>query len=205
MGSLKDQCGAAIDFARHIEHGLKDRLGPFFLQLPPAYTAAKGGDLSRFLNHWKRECGLPISVEVRHLSWYEDHFHQRLDRMLNLLGHGRVILDTRPVYEGPVGGQDASVNKKPKVPIVESCTNQYAFVRLICHPQADVNEPYFHYWAVRVLDWMKQGKRVFFFLHCPQEAHSVHYARRFQELLEGLEPSVPSLPWNDIPKWGLFD
>ena len=146
-----------------------------------------------------------ISVEVRHPSWFIHEHQERLNHMLTRLGHGRVILDTRPVYEGSAGAQDGCVNTKPRLPIHFSSTNQQVFVRLICHPNKLENEPYFVQWAGYVIDWLKEGKEVFFFVHCPKEKYSVYLLRRFQEILEEMDSNVPPLPWNDLPKWGLFD
>jgi uncharacterized protein YecE (DUF72 family) len=97
------------------------------------------------------------------------------------------------------------VNKKPSLPVHESCTNGQVFVRLICHPNRVENEMYFAYWAPRVSSWLDEGKEVFFFVHCPQERHSVYLLRRFQDVLESLSAEIPALPWNELPKWGLFD
>ena len=205
QGSLAEQTDASINFAQHIEQELHGRLGPYFLQLPPSYTAAQGADLSIFLNHWKKYHDADISVEVRHPSWFEPRYQERLNRMLMRLGHGRVILDTRPIYEGSEGAQDGCSNIKPNLPVHFSSTNQHVFVRLICHPNLEENEPYFAQWAVRVVDWLKEDKEVFFFVHCPQEKHSVYLLRRFQTMLKSLDPTIDSLPWDELPKWGLFD
>jgi uncharacterized protein YecE (DUF72 family) len=205
QGALADQCVASIDFAKHIEQSLSGRLGPFFLQLPPTYSVVNGPDLSQFLNHWRREYNGAIAVEVRHPSWFIPANQERLNIMLHRLGHGRVIMDTRPIYEGSDDAQDGCVNKKPKLPIHESCTNAHIFVRLICHPNASENEVYFAYWAPRIVAWLGEEKEVYFFIHCPQERYSVYLLRRFQEVLEEHSAQIPSLPWNDLPKWGLFD
>ena len=125
--------------------------------------------------------------------------------MLTRLGHGRVILDTRPVYGGSKGAQDDCPNKKPDLPIHYSATNEQIFVRLICHPKAEENEVYFLEWAEKVSSWYQEGKEIYFFIHCPQEKYSVYLLRRFQEVLESVDSNIPSLPWNDLPKWGLFD
>lgn len=204
-GVLAEQKDASIAFAMQMLQDIPDRLGPFFLQLPPSYSVAQGPDLSIFLNHWRREYNGAISVEVRHPSWFISANQERLNIMLTRLGHGRVLLDTRPVYRGSKGAQDGCPNKKPDLPIHYSATNEQIFVRLICHPKAEENEVYFLEWAEKVSSWYQEGKEIYFFIHCPQEKYSVYLLRRFQEVLESVDSSIPSLPWNDLPKWGLFD
>ena len=103
------------------------------------------------------------------------------------------------------GAQEGCPNKKPQLPIHTSCTNQDIFVRLICNPVAHANEPYFQWWIPHIARWIQENKSIYFFIHCPQERFSPHFARIFQQLLEEAGLDIPPLPWNTIPKWGLFD
>ena len=205
QGDLAQKCEEALRFYEHVAASLREYLGPFFLLLPPKYDVSQGRDLSIFLNFWRKNIGVPISVSTRHPSWFIDAHHARLNRMLKRLGHGRVILDTRPIYEGSSGAQVGCNNKKPDLPIHESCTTNYIFVRLICHPNVSENEPYFRWWLPKIAQWFSEERDIYFFIHCPQEYHSPFLARRFQQLLEEAEIGVAPLPWNSLPKWGLFD
>ena len=102
QGDVWPHAEAIVSFHDHAEAILGDRLGPFFLQLPESYGPAQGPDLSRVLNQWRRRCSTDINVELRHPSWFaEGELRQRLLTMLTRLNTGQVILDTRPVYEGP--------------------------------------------------------------------------------------------------------
>ncbi len=53
-------------------------------------------------------------------------------------------------------------------------------------------------WVNLVDEWLRFGKRVYFFVHCPIEKYSPGNARQFQQLLEQYNVAVPSLPWNSI-------
>ncbi|HEY9665666.1 MAG TPA: DUF72 domain-containing protein, partial [Coleofasciculaceae cyanobacterium] len=46
--------------------------------------------------------------------------------------------------------------------------------------------------------WLRSGKRIYFFMHCPLEQYSPANARHFQQLLEDKGVSVSPLPWNSI-------
>jgi uncharacterized protein YecE (DUF72 family) len=76
---------------------LGNRLGPLFIQLPPIYAPEQMTDLQNFLARWPRQ--QPIAVEVRHLDWFAEPHATRLNQMLTSLGVGRVLLDTRPIYD----------------------------------------------------------------------------------------------------------
>ncbi|MEL6356516.1 MAG: DUF72 domain-containing protein [Bacteroidota bacterium] len=54
---------AAID-------GLQEKMGCAFIQLPPYFDASRLPTLDRFLGAWPQL--LPIAVEVRHESWFND-------------------------------------------------------------------------------------------------------------------------------------
>ncbi len=58
--------GAAKTFVRRMR-GLKDRLGPLLLQLPPGFTAEDMDALDAFLNELPKRPS--YAVEVRHKSW----------------------------------------------------------------------------------------------------------------------------------------
>jgi len=198
-GDLVDNIQAAVDFAAHMHAGLGERLGPFFLQLPPYRGPAAGPDLARFLNGWRRHCGLPMMVEVRHLDWYTDAFGPRLDTLLARLGMGRVVLDTRPLYSGDDDPQANNPRKKPEVPLHAEPVSGVALVRFISHPDPTRTEPFLEEWAARVHDWLDQGVEVYFFVHCPDDFFSPATARRFHALLTERGAPVGPLAWDSVP------
>jgi uncharacterized protein YecE (DUF72 family) len=204
QGRLRPQLKPALDFLDRMR-GFGDRLGPLFIQLPPRYGPSQFDDLNQFLQGWIAAAPeVEIALEVRHIDWFAPTWAIRLTALLEDLGVGRVLLDSRPIYEGtpsPLLEQlpDDQREKKPKVPLQLSVPSDVAFVRYIGHPEFDRNQPYLTAWAAQVAAWLAQGKRVYFFVHCPIEAHSPAIARDFQALLEAQGAAVPPLPWNELP------
>ena len=98
-GLLQPSIPHALTFGKLMQT-LGDRLGPIFVQLPPQYGPTMLNDLHAFLSAWPRE-EIPLAVEVRHLDWFREPHAHALTSLLESLGVGRVLLDTRPIYEGP--------------------------------------------------------------------------------------------------------
>lgn len=195
-GLLAPHIDDALRYLDHMRSHLAEKLGPMFLQLPPTYSPEEGPDLAIFLNAWRREGGHPLLVEVRHADWYREAPRERLDTLLARLGMGRVVLDTRPLYAGGDDPQASSERKKPALPLYAAAPGTVAMVRFISHPDPARNTAYLEGWAAQVHAWLDAGKRVYFFVHCPQEEHSPQSARRFQHLLEARGAPVPPLPWS---------
>lgn len=180
---------------------LEDRLGPLFIQLPPSYSPALMSDLRDFLALWPRQ-RQPIAVEVRHLDWFQPPHTTRLNQMLDAMGVGRVLLDTRPIYDCINTPDDdpqiGSERKKPKVPLQPVLTAPYTIVRYISHPQLGVNQPYFNEWVPRLKQWLHQGQDIYFFAHCPQEAKSPAIAREVYHQLQQAGAPLPAMPWDGV-------
>lgn len=201
-GALMSHLPEALSFLKLME-GLGDRLGPIMAQLPPSYSPASIKDLTDFLTAWPRKSA-PISVEVRHIDWFQEKPAAALNARLQRLGVGRVLLDTRPIYawekEGDRDPQLSSNRRKPKVPLQPVVTADYVIVRYISHPRLLRNQDYLAGWVKQVDDWISAGKQVYFFVHCPREEESPRIAQYFQTRLEAANVPVPALPWNQIPK-----
>lgn len=175
--------------------GLGDRLGPIFAQLPPHYGPRQFDDLFTFLSAWPRQ-EVPLALEVRHPDWFKEPIASMLNERLQQFGVGRVLLDTRPIYEGADDLQIGSERQKPKLPLQPAVTAPFSLVRFISHPEREFNQSYLQEWAERVSHWLQQGTHVYFFVHCPIEAQSPGTARLFHQLLEQRGTAVLPLPWN---------
>ena len=177
--------------------GLGDRLGPFLAQLPPSYSPSRFADLAAFLTalpHNEAE----FALEVRHLDWFKAPHAENLTALLEGLGVGRVLLDTRHLYDAPDDPQLHSERKKPKLPLQPSVTAPFSLIRFISHPDLTLNQRFLEEWVSLVAPWLQQGTRIYFFVHCPVEERSPATARHFQHLLEQHDGLVPPLPWNTI-------
>ena len=181
---------------------LGDRLGPVFLQLPPTYRPAQGADLRDFLTQWPRQ-RYPIAVEVRHLDWFAPPIAHRLTQVLMDLGVGRVLLDTRPIYDGQANAdadpQMGSERRKPQVPLQAEVTAPFTIIRYISHPSFSRNDPYLAEWTPRIAQWLAHGTTVYFFAHCPQEIHSPRVAQAMYHRLQRAGVALPVLPWESCP------
>ncbi|WP_026735019.1 DUF72 domain-containing protein [Fischerella sp. PCC 9605] len=176
---------------------LGKRLGPIFAQLPPSYAPTAIDDITAFLESWPRK-EVPLALEVRHRDWFAEPYASQLTVLLEQLGVGRVLLDSRPIYTGDDDPQLQSERRKPKLPVQFSVTAPFSLIRFISHPNLTVNQPFMEEWVTQIQQWLQQGKRIYFFVHCPTEERSPSTARYFQRLLEQSGVAVPPLPWNHL-------
>ncbi|MGA7933872.1 MAG: DUF72 domain-containing protein [Kovacikia sp.] len=177
--------------------GLGDRLGPLFAQLPPGYGPAHWDDLRAFLTALPQKKA-EFALEVRHPDWFKEPHSSKLTDLLKELGIGRVLLDSRPMYEVPDHPQLHSERRKPRLPLQLSVTAPFSLIRYISHPDRTINQPFMQEWLTQVDEWLGQGTRIYFFVHCPVEERSPANARHFQQLLEQHGAPIPPLPWNAI-------
>ena len=199
-GSLEPKLALAADFARRTEE-LGDRLGALFVQLPSGHGPRLRGDLEAFLDGFvpaAERAGAPAILEVRSPDWFGEAAAARLEELCADRGVGRAVLDTRPIYEGgaEADAQAGSERRKPRLPVARTDA-RLVMIRFIAHPDLPRNAPWLDEWAERVAAWLAEGRRVYFFAHCPIETFSPEVARSFQRRLEALGADVPPLPWDD--------
>jgi len=197
-GPMAPMIPEALDYAVYMREHLGEKLGPFFLQLPPTFRPDHGRDLAALLNAWRRADAGPMAVEVRAPAWFREPAASRLDTLLSRLGMSRVVLDVRTAYEGPDDPQETNPIRKPNLPLYPATTGDFAFVRYISHPDGERNDRYLTEWAERVHGWLDAGINTWFFVHCPIEDHSPDNLRRFHQLLVARGAPVPPLPWDGI-------
>jgi uncharacterized protein YecE (DUF72 family) len=176
---------------------LGKQLGPMFAQLPPSYSPALLDDLTAFLAAWP-STDAPLAVEVRHRDWFKEPHGSNLTALLEKLGIGRVLLDSRPIYTGDDDPQLTSERRKPQLPVPFSVTAPFTLIRFISHPQLLVNQPFIEEWVMQIQQWLQAGVRIYIFVHCPTEDMSPRNARYFQQLLQESGVAVSPLPWNNL-------
>jgi uncharacterized protein YecE (DUF72 family) len=197
QGKLAPHLPAALEFL-DLMKGLGARLGPLFAQLPPSYSPAALPDLARFLTDWPRQTA-PLAVEVRHLDWFKEPQATQLNALLTRLGVGRVMLDTRPIYDWEDAAEDPqlqSERRKPQVPLQVVATAPFVLVRYISHPDIRRNQAYLAQWVEQVGQWLATGRQVYFFVHCPLEERSPAIATDFHTQLTAAKVPIPPLPWD---------
>ncbi|MBL1175685.1 DUF72 domain-containing protein [Pantanalinema sp. GBBB05] len=193
---LQPKLAATMQFLEQMQD-LGDRRGPFFAQLPPSYSPAYFDDLAAFLTALPRQES-EFALEVRHPEWFQLPHCDRLTDLLTELGIGRVLLDSRPVYEVSDDPQVHSERRKPKLPLQMSLTAPFSLIRFISHPEQQTNWTFLQDWLTQVEHWLQQGIRLYFFVHCPVEERSPSNARYIQHCLEQQGTAIPQLPWDAI-------
>ncbi|MFQ4140874.1 DUF72 domain-containing protein [Chlorogloeopsis sp. ULAP02] len=196
QGLLQPHIPDALKFIE-VMHPLGKHLGPIFAQLPPSYAPKLIDDLTAFVEAWPRT-EIPLALEVRHRDWFKEPYVSQLTILLEKLGVGRVLLDSRPIYTGDDDPQLQSERRKPKLPVQFSVTAPFSLIRFISHPDLTINQPFMEEWVTQIKQWLQQGTRIYFFVHCPIEERSPSTARYFQRLLEQNDVAVPPLPWNNL-------
>lgn len=196
QGLLQPYTPVALKFLEDMRP-LGKHLGPMFAQLPPSYAPTLLDDLTEFLTAWPRTAA-PLALEVRHPDWFLEPYASNLTALLEKLGVGRVLLDSRPIYTGDDDPQLHSERRKPKVPVQFSVTAPFTLIRFISHPNLSVNQPFMKEWVTQIQQWLQTGTRIYFFVHCPIEERSPHTARYFQQLLEDSGVAVPPLFANNL-------
>ncbi|WP_404786837.1 DUF72 domain-containing protein [Altericista sp. CCNU0014] len=196
-GALQPKIDDALRFIALMQ-GLGDRLGPLFVQLPPNYGPQSFSDLEAFLKGL-HACGVPLALEVRHPQWFNAAPTTSLNSLLQSLSIGRVLLDSRPVYECDDNPEQTAARRKPRLPLQPAVTAPFAFIRYISHPDRFLNREFMMGWASDLQNWLQQGKSIYLFVHCPVEEHSPQNARYFQQLLEERSVPIPPLEWEIAP------
>ncbi|NJN86459.1 MAG: DUF72 domain-containing protein [Leptolyngbyaceae cyanobacterium SL_7_1] len=191
QGALTPMIPAALHFLDHMSQ-LGDRLGVCFAQLPPSYSPRQFSDLTAFLQAWHYDKSR-LALEVRHLDWFKQPHASQLNELLQQHGVGRVLLDTRPIYDCPDDPQLKSERKKPRLPLQKVMTADFGLIRYISHPDRALNSRFLLEWVEQVAEWLQQGKQLYFFVHCPVEERSPANARYVQQLLEqqGIPMATP--------------
>lgn len=175
---------------------LGDYLGPLLLQFP---ATLKPADLALFepvfdaVSKQRR-----FAIEVRHPAFFDEP--ALLEPLLERYGAGRVVLDSRPLYEGDRGHPEVldALHEKPDLPVLPEVYSDMAFVRLILHPDLDSNRRYIDEWADRVAGYLAAGVETYMMIHCPNNLHCPPLALEFHRALRrrpGMEGLAELAPW----------
>lgn len=192
-GNLTNQQAATLRFVERMR-GLGTRLGPIFLQLPPAFGPDQLPQLATWLTFWPTD--VRLAVEVRHPDFYTPQHATTLDTLLQQHHVARVIMDTRPIRTGSTEEQQMlqARERKPNLPVHTTATTDFVFVRYIGHPRMEVNTAFLTEWAQQLADWYMQGKTIYAFCHCPDEKYSPSICYALYEQVRALVP-LPTLSW----------
>jgi uncharacterized protein YecE (DUF72 family) len=94
----------------------------------------------------------------------------------------------------------AAEHEKPDLPVWPTPLTDRPLVRFIAHPDIAVTAPWLDHWADQLVLWMGEGREPYFFMHCPNNAHSPSLARDFHaRVLERAAGAGIRLP--EMPPW----
>lgn len=182
-------------FLRVIEP-LGDHLGPLLVQFPasvgPEQLAEVGRLLDRIPHQFRRV------LEVRHPRFFAEP--GLLLPLLEQNRAARVVMDTRPLYEGDRDHPEvlAALHEKPDLPVLPEVHNDLAFVRLVLHPDHRQNGAYVEEWARRIAAYLERGCDSYMMIHCPNNLHCPEFAADFHRALRqqpGMSGLAPLPPW----------
>lgn len=201
-GLLAPQIVPALAFVAQMQ-ALGDRLGVMFIQLPPHYApdATRFADLTVFLTALAGQ-GSSLAVEVRQLDWFKSPHQEQLTELLTHLGVGRVILDSRPIYEADPELGAIVECKKPRVPLATSragsaelsLTAPFSLIRYVSHPVQSANRVWLEGWTRQLQAWLAQDANIYMFVHCPIEARSPINARYLHQIFTNAGIAIDPLP-----------
>ena len=179
---------------------LDEHLGPFFVQFPATLAPEK---LDAFVPVFAAlAASYRFVIEVRHRAFFDNP--QLLEPTLDRFGAGRVVLDSRPLYQGDRSHPEVldALHEKPDVPVRSDVYHQVAFIRLILHPDLPSNERYIEEWAQHAAGYLRDDVETYMMIHCPNNLHCPLLAERFHEALRHRAPDLelPALPPWPIPQ-----
>ncbi|MEM0955911.1 MAG: DUF72 domain-containing protein [Pseudomonadota bacterium] len=176
---------------------LGQHLGVFLVQCP----ATLGPDELPLLQRLFEK--LPqthrYALELRHPRFFSEP--ERIEPLLQQFNAGRVMFDSRPIYQGDSQHPEvvAARHKKPDVPLLETVYNELVYARVVLHPEESSNTAFVQQWLQRMEDYLARGYSVYFMMHCPNNQHCPAFAERFHQQLRQRVP-LPALPPWPLPQ-----
>ena len=179
---------------------LDGNLGPLLVQFPATFGPRQLDAFTPVFDAVAERYAFVI--EVRHPAFFSEP--ERLAPALERYRAGRVIVDSRPLFEGNRAHPEvlAALHEKPEVPVLPQIWNDVTLIRLILHPDIVSNERYVAEWAVRLAGYLDAGVTTYMMIHCPNNLHCPPLARTFHEALRQAAPqlNLPGLAAWPVPQ-----
>ena len=175
---------------------LRQRLGPFLIQVAPSFSGQEFDVLQRFIHRLPKEYSW--ALEVRHHDYYgESSLNSELDALLGEHAVDRVLFDTRGAFESDPTDPMVRLaqSKKPRTQWRPVATGNRPFIRYCGRPEPDAgyDDARLEYWAEHFAKWIKEGRKPLFFAHTPGDLRIPALAERFHSRLSA-KLDVGSLP-----------
>jgi uncharacterized protein YecE (DUF72 family) len=177
---------------------LEENQGPFLVQCPASLGP---GELDRLETLFE---ALPrhyrYVLELRHLQFFREP--GLVEPLLERFDAGRVMFDSRPIYQGDTGHPEvlAARHKKPDVPLLDTVYNDTVYARVVLHPDASQNGRWIDEWLDRCETYLRSGYTLYFMMHCPNNQHCPVFAEQFHAGLRARLPALPALPPWPLPQ-----
>ena len=175
------------------------RLGPTFLQLPPSFDPSRLEELHAFIRAWPRS--FPLAVEVRHETFFNPG-RGRSDfyAMLRQASVDRVAFDSRALFSGPPSdaAEEMSQQRKPNKPVEWTVTGMRPFVRFVGRNDIEKVDPWQSELVRAAVEWIREGRRPYLFMHTPDDTFAPQLCRRFHALMREWLPDLPNLQFPEI-------
>ena len=177
---------------------LVEHIGPLLVQFPASLAPEDIPVVEPLIETLAAD--FSCAVEVRHPQFFAEP--ERLTPLLERYGCGRVVLDTRALYEGDRNHPEvvAALHEKPDLPVLGETHNNLAFVRLVLHPDRLHNAHYINQWAARVAGYLSRGIASYVMIHCPNNLHCPELALEFHDALLAQRDSAGLTP---LPAWSV--
>jgi uncharacterized protein YecE (DUF72 family) len=131
--------------------GLKEKLGPCFLQLPPYFSPDNLDILETFFKAWPKE--IALHVEFRHDDWFLKPTMDKLSELLMNHQKGIVMTDV-------AGRRDV---------LTIGATKDVIFIRFVGNLGHPSDRERLKQWVIALSEWVDAGiQEIYFFLHQPQ-------------------------------------
>jgi uncharacterized protein YecE (DUF72 family) len=154
-------------FLTTMKSGLRKKLGPALLQLPPKFSDDNRKALAVFLRHWPEE--LKLAVEFRHLSWTK-----HIDQTANLLSKHNAAY---------------CIVDEPLLPPITPVTSDFVYIRLHGHGLKLWYRYYYSrkellVWKEKIDSLKEQVNEIFTYFNNHPAGHAPANARQLAILLK---------------------
>ena len=177
---------------------LGEYLGPFLVQFSAGLSPDDLPVLERLMQRLPAEHRYVL--ELRHLAFFSQP--ELLEPLLEQHRAGRVMFDSRPIYQGDREHPEvlAARHKKPEVPLLDTVYNDLVYARVVLHPDPSYNTAFVEEWLQRTSVYLDAGHTVYFLVHCPNNQHCPKYAEAFHQALASRRSALPTLPPWPMPR-----
>ena len=165
-------------------------LGPFMIQLPETVNKFALSEIKQFLQCLPDE--FEYSIELRSQDFFKkDDTEKCLNQILMQHEVNRVCFDSRALFSvsAKTEAEKDAHKKKPNLPVHAIATGKNPIVRFIGTKDADYNQSYYQVWLAKLKQWVKEGRKPYFFVHTPANEVAPLHAQILHRQL------------NDLPGW----